>query len=216
MTACAADIQFDSAGHIYTLPDGRVVPSVTEILGAVGVATNFEELGAMSAKAASDIDHKRALGSALHLDAHAFDDNDLDWNTVHPDVLPYLEAWVTVRQNKGLIPLTRERRVFHPVHFYSGTLDGIFITPAGRRILVDIKTGDPEDGGCRFQTAAYDAAYRFEHPDEQIHERWAVQLVPGLAVPYRITPYTAWRDFAAFQAFCTTYHHQAARRMGTR
>ncbi len=208
----ASDIRFEADVHRYTLPDGTPVPSVTDILSAVGVSMDFEAIGAMSSKLSDDIAIKRQIGTAVHLDAHAYDDDDLLWNTVDPSVEPYVRAWATFRENSGLTPMTRERRVFHPGHFYCGTLDGIFLTPKRVRVLVDIKTGDPADSGCQFQTAAYQAAHALEHPDEPIAERWAVRLTPALSVPYRVTKYDDWRDFGVFQAFVTTFHHQSLRR----
>lgn len=220
MTALtAADVTFEPLRHEYMLPNGTLVPSVTEILRAVGVSTDFEGLASLGRRVADAIDLKREIGHALHADAHAFDDDDLDWTTVDPRVEPYLRAWVTFRENTGLVPTVRERRVYHPVYGYAGTLDGIFALPAGRRALVDIKTGDPDDSGCAYQTAAYLAAYVAEHPEhherELISERWGVQLVPDRAVPYRICRYTDWQDFPRFQAFLTTYFHQAGRRRRT-
>lgn len=216
-TLTAAALTFDAARHEYRLPDARLVPSVTQILHAVGVATDFEAIAARSDRLAAAIEYRRALGTAVHADAHAFDDNDLDWEGVHEDVKPYIEAWGIFRENTGLIPTARERRVFHPGCFYCGTLDGIFEKPgAARRVLVDIKLGDPEDAGAQFQTAAYEAAYLVDHPDDLVAERWAVRLLPERLVPYDITNYSAradaWRDFQKFQAFVTTYGEQASRR----
>jgi hypothetical protein len=212
-TFTASDLSFDPATHEYRLPNGAIVPSVTQILSAVGVSVDFEALRASSERTAAAIDLKRDIGTALHADAYAFDDNDLDWSTVDPRVEPYLQAWATFRENTGLVPTTRERRVYNPFHGYAGTLDGIFRRPNGGLVLVDIKTGDPDDSGCAFQTAAYVAAYEFEHRDgEALAERWGVQLVPESRIPYRICPYTSWQDWPKFQAFVTTYYHQAARR----
>jgi hypothetical protein len=45
-----------------------------------------------------------------------------------------------------------------------------------------------------------------------IHERWAVQLVPDRGIPYRITPYSDYRDFGHFASFVATYHQIASRR----
>lgn len=207
-----AELSFDALAHEYRRPDGAVIPSVTQILGAVGVAVNFEELRTLSTFTAAAIELKREIGTALHQDAHAYDDNDLDWTTVDPRVLPYLHAWVTFRENSGLVPTTRERRVYHPTLGYAGTLDGIFQLPTGHRVLVDIKTGDPDDSGCAYQTAAYVAAYEIENPDAVIHQRWGVRLTPDRAIPYRVSHYADWRDFAHFQAFVTTFHLQAVRR----
>lgn len=216
MTAAAftsADIAFSPELHEYRLiRDGRLVPSVTQILSAVGISVDFAALASRSGHLSAQIETARQLGTAVHADCHALDDDDLDWETIDPRVEPYVRAWATFRVNKRLMPLTRERRVFHPDAFYCGTLDGVFLDEDGRRILIDVKTGNPEDSGCRFQTAAYEAAWLLEHPDETILERWAVQLTPECTVPYRITPYPDWRDFRVFQAFVTTYQHQASRR----
>lgn len=210
----SSDLVFEPLTHSYSLPDGRLVPSVTTIIKAVGVSADFDEIAGFSAKLGEQIEMRRALGTAVHQDAHAFDDDDLDWSTVDPRVKPYVEAWATFRVNSGLRPVTRERMVFHPIAFYCGTLDGIFETPGGLRVLVDLKIGDPQDAGCAYQTAAYQAAYAIEHPDEPITLRWGVQLTPDRQIPYRITPYADWQDYPKFQAFVTTYHEQAERRRG--
>lgn len=208
----AADLTFEPLLHEYRLPTGQRIPSVTEVLQAVGVSTDFDALRLGSARIRQAIDLKRDIGTALHTDAHAFDDDDLVWETVDPRVEPYLRAWATFRANTGARPVTRERAVYHPLYGYAGTLDGIFTLPTGRTVLVDLKTGDPKDSGCQYQTAAYLEAFKVDHPDQLVHERWAVRLTPDHAVPYRITPYTDWQDFQRFQAFLTTYTCQAERR----
>jgi hypothetical protein len=212
----AAALSFDAEKHEYRLPDGRLVPSVTQILHGVGVATDFERIMSFGTKIAEAIEFRRALGTAAHADCHAFDDNDLDWDRVDERVRPYVEAWGIFRENTGLMPIARERRVLHHGSFYCGTLDGILLKPNGTRVLVDIKLGDPEDAAAQFQTAAYEAAYLLDHPDDLVSERWAVRLLPDRRVPYDITNYSArpeaWRDFSMFQAFATTYHAQAIRR----
>lgn len=205
----ASAIVFDAVRHLYTHTDGRRVPGVTTVLKDAGASTDFDELAARSARLAHILEDKRQLGTVLHADCHAYDDEDLDWTTVEPIVRPYLEAWVLFRAHSGLRPLTRERRVFHPVHWYAGTLDGIFEAPDGRRILIDIKTGDPVHAAAHLQTAAYEAAYLVDHPGEQIDERWAVQLTPRHAVPYRATNYSArwgaWHDFDDFCSYLAAY-----------
>lgn len=198
----AADIRFDPVRHEYTAPDGRVVPGVTSILRQTGVSVDFEALPNRDA-----IERKRAIGSAFHADTHSLDDGDLDWSSVHPDVLPYLEAWATCRENKRLFPLSRERRVFDPTLWYAGTLDGIFLCEStGKRVLVDLCIGDAAASAKRYQTAAYQRAYEIDHPDAVIHERWAVEIRPEARVPYLIVPYTDWSDFQTWPAIVTTFH----------
>lgn len=217
----AADLSFQAEPHTYFLPGGLRVPSVTQILEAVGVSVDFEDIATRSTWIASRIEFKRRLGTAVHADCHAYDDDDLEFSLVHPDVLPFVRAWGVCRDNLRLHPVARERRVFHRGCFYCGTLDGIFETPDGKRILIDIKTGDPESAAAHLQTAAYEAAYILDHQLETIDERWSVQLIPERkAQPYQITNYSArpdsWRDFAKFQACVTAYFEQPAQRRGLR
>jgi hypothetical protein len=207
----AQAITFRSDVHEYWL-DGRRVPSVTEILKATGVSTDFEALGAMSDRLRGQIEFKRDLGSALHADIHAYDDGDLVWESVDERVLPYLDAWVSFRHNSGLKPVARERIVFHPSLHYCGTFDGIFERPDGGRILLDVKTGDPHDSACHLQTAAYLLAYLCEHPGVTIVGRQSVQLMPDRLVPYAVTPYLDYHDFTKWPAVVTTFYEQANRR----
>lgn len=207
-----ADLVFYADGHEYWTPPGRIgghqVVNVTTILRATGISEDFDAVERMRPGV---VTFARDLGTAVHADCHALDDDDLDWTTVDDRVTPYVQAWATWRENYAATPLQRERRVYHPTFGYCGTLDGIFAI-GGKQVLVDMKTGDPESAGAQFQTAAYEAAYLAEHPGERIDERWSVQLTPESAVPYRITPYRDWADFRKFTAFLTTYWEQAARR----
>lgn len=210
----AADITFRPDEHEYVLPDGRVVPSVTQILAATGISTDFESLKQVSPSMRAAIEKKRAIGSALHRDAHALDDHDLDWSTVHPEVKPYLEAWAVFRENSRLEPLCRERCVYHSGLHYAGTFDGIFRSSNGRNVLVDLKTGDPDDAGTQWQTAGYQLAWEYMHPGGlPIHERMGVRLIPGRRIPYDTEPYNEWRDRDEWRAFLTTYFRQAVRRL---
>lgn len=206
----ASALTFNAERHEYTLPDGSIVPSVTEVLRATGVSVDFDELGRLHSLART-IEARRELGRAVHADCHAFDDDDLEWASVDYRVLPYVNAWAACRENTGLVPLERERVVYDPRLRYCGTFDGIF-ERRGRIILVDLKIGNPEEAGAQFQTAAYAAAYRTEHPEVTIDERWSVELTPEHGIPYRIHTYGGWDDFLRFAAFVTTYYAQARRR----
>lgn len=211
-----ADVRYDAMSHRSWLPDGTEIPHVTAVLSAVGVAVDFDVLMARNPRLAATVELAGVRGIAVHADCHAYDDDDLEWATVDARVRPYLEAWALCRVEKELEPLTRERRVFHPEYLYAGILDGIVRVAQQRNVLIDLKTGDPENSGARYQTAAYEAAYLALHPDSRIDERWAVWLRPGRVPPYSITNYSAslesWQDVQHFLAFLDTYRHQAERR----
>jgi hypothetical protein len=224
-TLTVGDLNFDEAAHRTTTPDGRDVPHVTTVLSATNVGTDFAELEAMGGRHAANIELARKRGQAVHADCHALDDNDLDLADVDDRVRPYVEAYATCLEMSGLVPVTRERRLFHPVHWYTGAADGIYLRGKGRlarRILGDIKTGDPKDAAAHLQTSAYARAWDHLHPDQPIQERWAIWLVPGRVVPYRIVDYTSWPDaashFPTFAACLAVYAEQQrrARRPATR
>ena len=215
------DVVYDPVTHTSALRDGRPVPHVTAILEATGVSTDFEALAEMGPRVAERIEAAGLRGTAVHADCHAYDDDDLDLAQCHAVVRPYVEAWVTCRDSLGLVALAhaRERRVYHPGQNYTGILDGIFMRFKGykqQRILLDLKTGDPESAAAHLQTAAYEAAWNLAHPDQKVNERWAVWLRPGRPVQYTIINYTAapdaWQDFARFQAVLCTYNEQPSRR----
>ena len=216
----AADLRFDAESHTSTLPDGRDVPHVTTVLSAVGVCTNFEEVASISRRMEDAVERRRALGTAVHVDCHAYDDGTLSWGDVHPEVLPYVESWAELRERKRLRPLLRERQIFDPHNFYTGALDGVFLfEPEGINPLIDMKIGDPDDAAAHLQTAAYEGACRITFPEVQIHERWAIRLQPSLRVPYRITNYTdykrrpdAYLDYQKWLACLTTFNEQPSRR----
>jgi hypothetical protein len=216
----AADLRFDVAAHRSTAPDGTDIPHVTHILSATRMATDFEGLANASAWLHERIEIRRALGTAVHADAWAMDDDDLDWLTVDDRVLPFLHAWGDCKENLDLVPTVRERQVYHPLHGYTGILDGIFLQRrTGKHILADLKIGDPADAACDLQTSAYEGAYLVQHPDARVDERWAIRLCPDLSPPYRITNYSdyqlrpdGWRDFQKFQSVLVVYHELLARR----
>lgn len=192
---------FDAAEHRYTTPEGVVVPSVTQILKACGQSTDFEGLRALSPWKKRDIDARRDLGSAVHADTHALDDGDLNWDTVHPEVAPFLDCWRMFRERKQLTPVERERIQFHDGLWFCGTFDGLFTMPGfDGLVLPDLKIGDPEDAAAQFQTAGYEVAYRWQrHREGRPVDgvpiwRWSVQLTPDRTEPYKITTYDDYSD----------------------
>lgn len=230
------DLTFDPEAHRTTAPDGSDVPHVTAVLEAVGVSTEFEELMRLCPWMAGRIEAARELGQIVHQDCHAYDDDDLVMESVWDRALPFLQAWIQCREEKGLVPVRghRERQVYHPLHHYTGILDGVFVRESQKRlVLVDTKTGDPESAAAHLQTAAYlEAWLETKHAGETDTpratvgdmgvERWAVWLRPGKRIPYTIVNYTAderWEqydDFAKFAACLTVYREQAVRRARVR
>lgn len=177
-------VTFDPAGHIYRLrATGEILPSVTQILKAVRVSTDFDEIGQMRADIKHAIELKRDIGTAVHQACYFYDDNDLVLESVDPQVRPYLDAWAAFRAAyPRLTPAKRERLVYSEAYRFAGTFDGIF--------LVDGET-------------AIDITERWSvqlTPERRI---------PYRVTPYNEHP---WLDDEKFKAFVTTYYEQSDRR----
>lgn len=194
----AAQLRFEPSDHTYWHPDGHQVPSVTQILKATGLARDFEALSGLSPTLERKIAAARQRGTNVHLDTHAWDDRQLNLADVDPALLPYVAAWIECRRNLGLTPVTRERMIYEPDEDYCGTMDGVFTWGPMQYVLVDLKTGDPDDAGCRYQTAAYARAVMRERPDLHIGRRMGIWLTPARRVPYRVKPYDDPYDIETF------------------
>lgn len=147
------DLLFDEPTHTYRV-DGVVIPSVTQILEAVGII-DYSHI--------PPADREWALerGRMVHLYTQYDDEGTLDDSAVDPRIRPYLEAWRAFRRDTGLI-LDKingvEKRVYSRSHGYAGTLDRIGILARGiKTVLVDIKTNKAEPW-VKLQLAAYAGA----------------------------------------------------------
>lgn len=185
---------FDPIAHTYTA-DGARLPSVTQVIASA--------LGNAFANVPDHVlEHKRRIGEATHLACHLDDLGDLDEASVHPEVLPRLEAWRAFRDETGFEVLLSEQPLSHPLG-YAGMPDRYGLL-AGARANVDLKTGLP---GLRagLQTAAYAALIDHElGADDVPMRRFALHALPNGR--YRMTEYTRpgdWRDFLA----CLAVHN---------
>ena len=180
--ASADALTFDPAGHIYRHRDtGAIVPGVTTILKDCGISADFEGLSQLCEQIGRAVALKRDIGTAVHQAAHYFDDNDLALDSVDPQVMPYLDAWMTFRANyPHLRPATRERLVYHPAYRYAGTLDGIFLLTDETEIAIDHRWSVQLTPGRK---VPYRVTEYIDH----------------------------YGDMETFKAIVTTWHHQARR-----
>jgi hypothetical protein len=147
----AVQFGFDPATHAYTV-DGVRVPSVTQVLEAVGISD-------FSSVPADRLAYAQNLGTAVHQATEAFDQDDLDFASVAGTVVePYLEAWSKFRRDTGFTPRLIETRGVATVR---GQLYGYCIDregplgPKAEPTVLDIKTGEPSRS-WRIQLAAYE------------------------------------------------------------
>lgn len=185
-------LHFDEATHTYTVK-GIHVPSVTEILAGVGVI-DFD--------AVPEWCRERGLerGSYVHLATQFFDEGDLDWNTVDPDLRGYVHAYIAFRQDTGFEPHLIEHQGYNPVLRYAGTLDRAGIMNQ-RNILLDIKTGTTPKWVC-WQTAGYQ---NMGIQTLRYVERYALELRED--GHYRLSEAMFnTQDFRDFVSFIGTYY----------
>lgn len=144
MTKTATSLEFDEQTHTYTL-EGRVLPSVTQILDAVGLIDKQWYTEEASQR-----------GTNIALATELLDQGNLDRETLEtdfPGYVGYVDAWQDFLTTSAAEVIWIERAVFDRALQYAGTLDRL-VRITGVNYVLDIKTGSP----CSWhaiQTAAY-------------------------------------------------------------
>ena len=136
--------RFEHASHEYYADDRRL-PSVTEIMRAVGFAGEYRFL-----------DRKyRDRGHAVHLACQLVDLKIYDRSRTHPEIVPYVDQYEGFVKLTGFKGRVWELALADPKAGFAGTLD-VIGEAHGELWLVDIKSGQlPKSVGV--QVAAYDS-----------------------------------------------------------
>jgi hypothetical protein len=197
-------IDFDEAGHLYTLPvtdvfgkvagRGTPVPSVTGILAAEG----FLDHTYCDALA-------RDRGSRVHAAVHYLCENDLDRSSLGDDVAPYVASAEAFLHDMQVEVVMVEAIVYSILYGYAGKPDFIGYLRHRRRLAgIDWKTGVPPPATA-LQLAAYAGAW-LEMTGEAVVDRMAVHLTPKATKPYRIVEYTDRGDLAVFRGAAASHN----------
>jgi len=173
--------------HCYTY-DGRQFVSVTQALTMTGFIDSkwFTQ-------------ESRDRGTYVHEATVMIDEGTLNWDALHPDLVPYCRAYEWLIGIAGFKVLASEMRVAHPQYLYAGTLDRIGELN-GKLVLIDIKSGGVS-AWAALQTAAY--ADCFSEP----MERYALCL-PSNGPPRLSEPYKNKMDVRVFRAAVTCANWQ--------
>lgn len=149
---------FDPSSHKYFI-DEVEVPSVTQVLVESGMIDTafYDEEG-------------KKRGSAVHQACHYLDEDDLDLETLSPELRPYVDAYVSFKDETGFVPTLIEHQVYDRIYGFAGTLDRTG-TMKGKNVLLDIKTGSVAPFAA-IQTAAYQVTLGGHN------HRFALQLKP--------------------------------------
>lgn len=203
-------LEFDPATHTYTY-DGRVVPSVTQVIGEwipvkhMGFdylvnAFTGEMVAAEKFREAAD------FGTAVHKGAKLILTGEgLDWDALDPALEPplrQLERWIgdfKVEPRHVEVPMYSKR------YGVAGTPDIICFVLKNRLIVCDIKTGSL--GAVGAQTAGYEILYREEYRRLSVKiSRYALRL-PKDGRPYDFIPMRNPEDKQFFLSRVFQYHY---------
>lgn len=179
------DIQFDAESHIYHV-NGERTPNVTTILKPL---TDFGTIPA------DKLEIARQKGVAVHAMVEYAIKDELDEGSIPDWMLPIYERWLKFVRESGFEPICSERRVFHPLYKYVGTLD-IFCTLFGEEAFIDVKRSFFAGAVIGYQLAAYQEAHAAQEGTGKRAKRYALKL--NEAGPYRLEPFTDKLDFTHF------------------
>jgi len=138
------EIDFDEAEHIYRVAGRRVI-SVSQVLVEGGLIdpTWFTEEGK---------ERGIAVHSAVNLDLN----DDLHFDSLHPLIKPYVEAWLDAKKYLKIIPYLDlcEKKQYHHIYKYCGRPDIVgHIFGNKTNVVIDVKTGAATT--ARYQLSAY-------------------------------------------------------------
>lgn len=144
-------LQFDEAAHRYSV-NGKIIPSVTQIISAVGLY-EFDFVSRQTLAIAAE------RGRIVHTYIEWHEQGLLDESSIDPDLAGYFEAYLAAKAAGDIpdAPTAIEERVFSEKYQYAGTLDLLF----GEYWIHDHKTGVESPVHC-LQLSGYWLA---KHPN---------------------------------------------------
>ena len=141
-------IDYIEATHEYSVR-GRVLPSVTRILVALGLLHTVDDESALW------------RGRAVHEACRMVDQGCLDRRSIDDLIAGYLESWERLYAVKKFRILTIERKVASVKMGCAGRYDRDVLMD-GDRYILDLKTGEIQELPVRLQLVAYAEMKRLE------------------------------------------------------
>jgi hypothetical protein len=109
-------VTFDALLHEYRV-DGRRVSHITGILDAAGMVPDYSRIPPAT------LAYARDRGAHVDVCCDLLDDGDLDWTSVHPECLPYVQAWQKFKDRERFVPIVSQGVLYHQELDYAGTPD---------------------------------------------------------------------------------------------
>ena len=137
-------MDFDEGSHTYTI-DGKVVPSVTQILSSAGI---------FDASKYPDLEYYRERGSANHKATELWEKGTLDEDELDERIKPFLESYKLWKSFSGFESLHIELRCWDALYGFAGTMDRVGMLN-GHTSILDLKSNQVESW-CGIQLAGYE------------------------------------------------------------
>ena len=122
---------FDPKTHSYYI-SGSPVPSTTQVIKEAGLLGDTSHYSPEAAQ----------RGTLVHEATAMYDRSELDVETLDPQLMPYLNAWVKFCADTGMEPVIIEQQLYTSDYRFAGTIDRAWPAQSGKHLVVcDIKTG---------------------------------------------------------------------------
>lgn len=188
-------LTFDEPSHTYRF-DGRVVPSVTQLL---------DKLHDFSGVPLEILEAAKSRGTYVHQMCEMFDRDELDIPRVPEQYLGYLNAWESFTVEYGPRWDGIEERGYSRAFGFAGTMDRHGALPLKFsplvRWIVDIKTSADDHPVWGMQTAAYRQIKAEQDLQYALARRATVQLRADGR--FKFITWDEPEDWPAFQALIT-------------
>ena len=163
----AHTLAFHEDGHKYLIDGNRAI-SNTQILEAAGI-TDYSDVPDYA------LGFARNRGTAVHLATEYHDTGMLDEKTLHPNIIPYFNAWKLFRKESKFEIEHIELLVGNALLMIAGRIDRVGIYQ-GKRTILDIKSGYDQGGAPAIQTGGYEYQYNKNFPKARAHQRLVIYL----------------------------------------
>lgn len=204
-----AELTFEPESHTYRI-GGIVVPSVTQVID--------DQLNDWEGVPLDAMEAARIFGAHVHEACHLMVRDELDWDSLDPELFPYVDAARRFIDESGITIIESETRMCDPGLMIAGTED-IWGIIRDDYWLLDWKTPLQFPRSVGPQTAAYSHLRGKSRPTPRApgkrnkppHRRGCVQLNPKLCKNgYKLTECkdsTDWHYFLSARN-CFRFKHR--------
>lgn len=193
--------RFESEGHRYFI-DERRVPSVTEVL---------EPLQIWDGVPLDVLEAARIFGQRVHEACHLMLHDILVWNTLAPELVPYVMAARKAIADLGIKVLASEHRMCDPALAFAGTLDILGVMKRFTCVF-DWKSSVTMPRTAGPQTAAYNHLYQRNMGQVRGMKRFGILLRPD--GDYRLSAFDDERDWTMFVSALNLWHWRNPQKRG--